>query len=224
MRGKRGTNSVTDYDVKYPPRGAWEVHRTGSRGGYDYCYGGYYTEKLRRCPVCGRRPVFTESAYDATPPDEKARVFYGYCPTCHLRTRTAGTLKEAVMQWQYQEYSDDSWLVCHRPTFDRYGCSLLCNRVVRSAIDDALLYAQKRQDEPEGTEHWVFYGKELRRLETFFRKSVFMWELDPDGVISDIRRALYPDLTPKDRIKIPLKLTELYKGKKVVEECTQRNS
>lgn len=220
-----GTAKVREYfDEKYPPRGSWVVRHAGHEGDVDYYYGGYYSEKLRKCPVCGRYPVFTECSSKATPPGEKARVFLGYCPTCCLRTKTPGTLKETVMQWMHREYSEDSWMVCHRPMLDTYGCRLLSKHVVEAAIDDAIFYAQKRQDEAEGTETWEFYGRELKKLETFFRESVFMFELDPDGVISDIRRILYPNLEPKDRIKIPLHLNQLYKGKKVVKKCMDQKS
>ena len=128
------------------------------------------------------------------------------------------------MQWQERKFSDDTFLVCHRPRLDTYGCRLLCNKVVDSAIEDALFYAFQRQDAEYGSEIWTSYGQSLKKLEEFFRTSVFMFELDPDGVISDIRRALYPTLEPKDRIKIPLHLAQLYKGKEILKKCTQKRN
>lgn len=224
MTKRKPLDLLTMFDDKYPPRGAWEVHRCGHGANYDYNHGGYYSEKLRRCPVCGRFPVFQESAYDSKPGDIPAKVFFGYCPTCELRTKKPGTLKEAVMQWQERKFSDDTFLVCHRPRLDTYGCRLLCNKVVDSAIEDALFYAFQRQDAEYGSEIWTSYGQSLKKLEEFFRTSVFMFELDPDGVISDIRRALYPTLEPKDRIKIPLHLAQLYKGKEILKKCTQKRN
>ena len=107
---------VTEESAKYPPRGSWEVHRKAHVDGYDYDHAGYYSEKLRPCPVCGRYPVFEEDARHMTAEDEKARFFVGVCPTCSLRTKGHGvTLKEAVYQWQRREFTPDSWLVCHRP-------------------------------------------------------------------------------------------------------------
>ena len=216
-----------DFNVKYPPRGSWIVHGTRAAGGdndMSYVHGGYYSEKLRRCPVCRRFPVFQESAYHATPPTEKAKVFYGFCPTCELRTRKPGTLKEAVVQWQNRKFSRDSLLVCHRPRLDTYGCRLLCNQVVGEAIDDALFYARNMLEADVCSELFQSYRHELKKLEQFFRESVFMFELDADGVISEIRRAIFPMLEPKDRVKIPLHLYELYKGKEIVRECTNRKN
>lgn len=227
MTKRKPFNLTTMFDDKYPPRGAWEVHRCGHSTDFDYNHGGYYSEKLKPCPACGRYPVFQEAAYDSGPRDIPVRVFIGFCPTCELRTKNPGTLKEAVMQWQDRRFSHDSFLVCHRPraeTLDTYGCRLLCNEVVDSAIESALFYAFQRQDVQEGSEIWTSYGKALTELEDFFRTSVFMFELDPDGVISDIRRALYPTLEPKDRIKIPLHLAQLYKGKEIVKRCTQKTN
>lgn len=218
---------ATMFDAKYPPRGAWEVHRGGHDADYDYVHSGYYSEKLRPCPACGKYPVFQEAAYYSDPEDIPAKVFIGFCPTCELRTRKPGTLKEAVMQWQGRRYSHDSFLVCHRPranNLDTYGCRLLCNRVVGAAIDEAMFYALQRQGVQEGSELWTSYGESLKKLENFFRTSVFMFELDPDGVISDIRKVLYPTLEPKDRIKIPLHLAQLYKGKEILKKCTQKSN
>lgn len=215
------------YSIKYPPRGSWIVHGTRNTDGekaMSYVHGGYYSEKLRRCPVCKRYPVFQESAYDATPQTEKAKVFFGFCPTCELRTRKPGTLKEAVMQWQYREFSPDSLLVCRRPRLDTYGCRLLCKEIVDEAIEDALFYERELLDTSPYSDLFYSYLDTLEDLEKFFRESVFMFELDADGVISEIRRALFPTLEPKDRIRIPLHLTELYKGKEIVRECTNRKN
>ena len=70
------------------------------------------------------------------------------------------------------------------------------------------------------------HRKTLNKLENFFRTSCFMWELDCDGLISDIRKYLYPDLPPAERIKIPLHLRDLYIGEDVRKEwnrkCTQK--
>lgn len=225
MKNKAHWKRVDDqFTEKYPPRGSWRIMHSGTENGRDYYFTGYYSEKLRRCPVCGRFPVFTESVYDASPEDTKAKVFLGYCPTCCLRTKDPGTLKEAVYQWQDRKYSKDSLLVCHRPRLDSYGCRMLSQKVIKTVIDDSLFFAQKRQECQIGSESWESYGTELKKLEKFFRESVFMFEMDADGVISDIRRILYPTLEPKDRIRIPLHLHELYNGKEVEKECHPKNS
>lgn len=213
-----------EFSAKYPPRGVWGFQHRGTENGVDYNYAGYCTDRVKTCPVCGRLPVFTESYYHATPKDERAKVFYGYCPTCSLRTKEPGTLKEAVYQWQRREFSDDTWLVCHRPKLSGPAVRALSQKVIESAIEDAIFYARKRQDLQEGSDAWKSYGRQLQELETFFRTSVFMYEMSASGIISDIRRILYPDAEPKDRIKIPLHLDQLYKGKEILKECTAQNN
>ena len=221
---KRVLNHRQVFKVKYPPRGAWEWKLRMHFDSIDYLHEGYWSEKLKPCPVCGRIPVFEEYVYESTPADQPAKIFVGFCQTCELRTRKPGRLKEAVLQWQSRRFSPDSLLVCHRPRPDTYGSRMLCNKVVASAIDDALFYARMRNETEEGSEAWTSYGGELKKLEDFFRTSLFMFELDPDGVISDIRKVMYPTLNPEDRIKIPLHLAQIYKGKRLLKECTQKSS
>lgn len=217
---KQGSRlNAADFNEKYPERRGWERHQRGVLDGRDYVHAGYYSELLKPCPVCGRYPVFEEYG--------EPKVYAGYCPTCELRTRKPGTLKEAVIQWQKRMFSHDSLLVCHRlkpESMDTYGCRMLCDKVVSSAIDDALFYAFQQQDVKERSELWESNRKMLKDLENFFRTSGLMVELDPDGVISDIRRALYPTMKPEDRIKIPLHLADLYKGKEILKKCTQKSN
>ena len=207
---------IDEPTVKYPPRGGWVVHRKAHVDGYDYDHAGYYSEQLRKCPVCGRHPVFEEDARYATGETEKARFFIGVCPTCSLRTSGDGlTLKEAVYQWQRREYTEDTWLICHRPKFFESGVRVLCDKIIGTVIDDALMYARRRQDVPKSSDEWKALGRLLDELEQFFRTSCFMYALDPDGIISDIRRALYPNMDPEKRIRIPLQLSRLYEGKAI---------
>lgn len=212
--------------AKYPPRGSWGWHRTSYNryGSVGDVHDGYVSDKLKKCPVCGRLPVFQEDIYQATPADQPAKIFYGFCPTCELRTRKPGTLKEAVIQWQARKFSPDSLLICRRPRLCAEGCRRLSNKLIAMAIDDAVFYAQERQETVEGSNAWKNLGTQLQKLEEFFRTSVFMFGRDADSVISDIRMLLYPELEPKDRIRIPLHLDELYKGKEIVIECMNRKN
>ena len=114
--------------------------------------------------------------------------------------------------------------MAHRPKCsDLYGVRLLCKQVIGKAIDDALLYVQTRNSMQEGSEAFKSYESMLDALETFFRESPMMWELSANGLISDIRKAIYPDIPPEYRVKIPLHLSELYLGKAVREECRKKN-
>lgn len=228
-------------DVKYPPRRGWDVVESSPSEGW--MHGGYTTDVLKRCPVCGRRAVFEEDSYAKTPKSERARVFIGFCPTCELRTRTPGTLREAVTQWQTGQYSPDSWLHCHRPKLDSFGVAELCNVVCGTAYEDLRMYVElmmgediriprviipshrRPQTEPTEEETYSHSELEVKRIDEFFRTSPLAFALDRDAVMSKLRKELFPGLTPEERMKIPLDPTEMWRGKEVVRKCiAERNS
>jgi len=66
---------------------------------------------------------------------------------------------------------------------------------------------------------------EVRRIDEFFRTSPLAFALDRDAVMSKLRKELFPDLMPEERMKIPLDPTEMWIGKDVVRKCiAERNS
>lgn len=199
--------------VKYPPRGAWKVVGAYILDGYYYKHCGYSSTKLKPCPVCGRYPVFEEDQYRCTESDKPAKYFYGFCPTCDLRTEKSGTLKEAVYQWQRYSFSENTLMVCQRPTFSKDGINALYNKVVEACVNDAILKLEWQFKLTPYTEEWRRLSKELNEIEDFLRGSCFTVDLDPDGIISDIRKILYPDMSHDERTKIPLHLSKLYEGK-----------
>lgn len=216
----RNVNSTINYASKYPPRGAWRVMQTTPSN--DIMHGGYTSEKLRKCPVCHRFPVFEEDAERRSSHGEKAKWFIGYCPSCELRTRDSGTLKEVVMQWQDRKYSPDSWLHCHRPKLDRWGCALLCEAVAREAYDDAMFYIDLMQHTATDAEKFTSAKVMLNDIENFFRTSPLTFALDLDAVISKMRKELYPDMTPEQRMQIPLSMSKLYNGKEIVKKWLEK--
>ena len=223
---RNGTAGTKDYSSeKYPPRRGWTVVGTNPKNGY--VHGGYTTDQLRRCPVCGRQAVFEEDCRSAAPTEERTRVFIGICPTCELRTKDSGTLREAVTQWQMRKFSSDSLLHCHRPKpakFDTWACALMCESAAKHAYEDLQLFVELMMNTPEDLEDFTMLRSEVARIEDFFRRSPLAFALDPDAVASKLRRDLWPELTPKERLKIPLKLTEMYKGKEIAEKCiAERN-
>ena len=210
-------------DIKYPPRKGWDVVQASPSLGF--LHRGYYTKQLRPCPCCHRRPVFEEATRFAADPGQPAKIFVGICPVCELRTKSDGSLRTVVMQWQRGEYSKASWGYNHRLwSPDINGVRRLCKYVVGAAIDDAMIGVRRRNDVSEDSSEFDRLGDNLEALERFFNHSVFMWELNPDGVFSEIRRALYPELEPHEREQIPLHLSQLYKGKAVViRKCQKKN-
>lgn len=223
---RNGLTGQRDFSPgKYPPRRGWAVVGTNPTNGY--MHGGYTTDQLKTCPVCKRQAVFEEDVRDAAPKGERARVFIGICPTCELRTRESGTLREAVTQWQMRQFSPDSLLHCHRPNpdkFDTWGCALMCESAAKHAYEDLQLFVELMMNTPEDHEDFSKYKAEVERIEDFFRRSPLAFALDPEAVASKLRRDLWPELTPKERLKIPLKLTQMYKGKEIAEKCiAERN-
>lgn len=204
---------------RYPQRRGWIYKNSNPILFLNHT--GYYSTQLRPCPCCGRYPVFEENAYVDIESDI-AKSFLGYCQMCEIHTYKPGTLREAVIMWQGRKFSKTSINMNKRPKYDSlYGVRSLCNKVVDAAVVDAILYARERQT--ANGELFDSYGEQLDKLEKFFRTSVFMWEMDPDGIISDIRRILYPNMTPEDRTRIPNHLSELYKGKEI-EKCIQEEN
>lgn len=230
MRINSEYDLVSEFTVKYPPRGAWLVHRSSTgpkdtdKGGVQYYHSGYWTDKVRPCPCCGRRPVFQEYYYASTGRDKPAKIFIGICPTCELRTREPGTLKDSVYAWQRRDYSPDSWLHCHRPRLDTYMSKRLCDMVVRDAIDDALQLVDVMAKETPYTEAYQSHAADLDALEGFFRRSPLLVEMDADGILSDIRRVAYPELTPAERVKIPLRMSKLCEYKEYANKCLRQRS
>ena len=214
------------YALKYPPRRGFAIQaKRGERGGEPaYNHAGYVSVLLKPCPVCNRLPVFEEASRYARPANEPAKIFIGVCPTCDLRTAHEGSLRQAVMEWQAGKFSSDMWLVCHRPKFYIEGCKMLAKKMVDDAVDETLIRVRQRQSENPDSPLFDTHGAELDLLEKFFRESPFTYDMDADGIVSDIRRAIYPELSPEWRVKIPLRLSRLWEGKKVVIECMRQTN
>lgn len=212
-------------EKKYPPRRGWKI--TTTHPGSKLYHSGYTSDLLKQCPCCRSYPAFEEASSSDQGPEERAKVFIGICPKCELRTRKEGTLKESVIQWQRRDFSRNSIAMNRRPKLrSEEGIRDLCSKMVSKAIDDTICLIKMQKKNYAGVADYVNVEKDLNKLENFFRTSCFMWELDCDGLISDIRKYLYPDLPPAERIKIPLHLRNLYIGEGVRKEwnrkCTQK--
>lgn len=198
----------TPMEVRYPRRKGWARDLWRSNESHHV---GYKTDRARPC-CCGWIPVF-EMYTEATERDCPAVDFVAICPRCERRAEGHGSLEYCLKQWNAENLSDDSMMV-NMPIMEMSytGAEKLSQKIFRAAKAEALELILKKHEEFGDRRDWKYqlkFAGDLVRLEIFFRESPLMMDLDGDGVISDIRKQVYPDLSPEERIRIPLKLTEM---------------
>lgn len=193
-----------------------------------FCHIGYTSETMKPCR-CGAIPVM-EQYVDDTFIDAKgekqrnfpAKDFIAICPVCEIKANGHGTLEECVIRWNAGDFSRDSVLMNTPLTdMDNEGCRQLSNRVVESAVEEALELVKEKNrllvilrdpqtsDLRRETNYTLLktVREKMREIEMFLRNSPVMMEYDGDAVLSGIRRTLHPELESDERIeKIPLEL------------------
>ena len=192
---------------------------------------GYTSPEARVCK-CGCYPVFEQYVLDRKEDGSRnipAQSFVAICPRCELRAKGEGTLEEVLETWNRGEYSEDNLLVSEKlSTLSLETAKMLGAVVVMRMIEDAIdMILQKHKIQQElrtlyGAGNEERHGEKVhkvqeltRRLESsenFLRYSPLMFDRDPDAVISDIRKAIYPGDTAEDiekRMKIPLRLAAM---------------
>ena len=192
---------------------------------------GYTSPEARVCK-CGCYPVFEQYVLDRKEDGSRnipAQIFVAICPRCELRAKGEGTLEEVLETWNRGEYSEDNLLVSEKlSTLSLETAKMLGAVVVMRMIEDAIdMILQKHKIQQElrslyGAGNEERHGEKVhkvqeltRRLESsenFLRYSPLMFDRDPDAVISDIRKAIYPGDTAEDiekRMKIPLRLAAM---------------
>lgn len=211
-RPKTKQHKITPVERIYPPRKncTRALYRARiSEDGWEMYHIGYKIAKARRC-VCGVEPVFERYTEDTSVP---AEVFIGICPYCERRTAGEGDLRTVLHQWNAGEISDDSEMLQYSPRELNYeGVALLHRVMVKHAKKDAVYYIRAKHEkfgEKRDGNYPVFYGAELKKIEDFFRWSPLMLDISADGIMSEIRREMYPGKTHDELMQIPLKLTEM---------------
>ena len=199
---------------KYPPReGFVVVTNAGGNGGYLYPF-------ARPCK-CGGSPKFQQIATEKL---DVAETFVGMCTKCGRRTVTEGPLEKVLNCWNRRRFTYDSELVSGElkdPSPE--GLMSLCNCVINAAIGEAIELLQRYHelkqmmaDDSINESRKELFAPELSQIkgnlqsyQHFFETSPLMYERDPESVLSDIRRAIHPDLKPDERLKIPLNLVSM---------------
>lgn len=212
----------------YPER---EGYGRSLERGRDVMHIGYTSPKARPCK-CGCMPTFEQYVLDRKEDGSRnipAESFVAICPRCELRAKGEGTLEEVLETWNRGEYSEDNLLVSEKMTsLSTETAKMLGAVVVMRMIEDAIdmiMLKHKLQQELRtlyGAGNEERHGENVHRIrelngrlgnaENFLRYSPLMFDRDPDAVISDIRKAIYPGDTAEDieqRMKIPLRLAAM---------------
>ena len=197
----------------------------GSRGELVSCHVGYTTDRMSRCE-CGDWPVLEQTVDDVsgTGRNIPARKFVAICPRCEARTEYDGDIERCIEEWNAGRFTADSMMLKHSmKNRDLEGFARLAGKVISLAYDDAVALVRekhrlrKKMDNPligsaERTSCRMQIENingELARLQKFFEESPLMMGRDPDSVISDIRKEVYPTLRPEMRMRKSLILTRI---------------
>ena len=212
----------------YPEREGYG--RSLERGRY-VMHIGYTSPKARSCK-CGCTPTFEQYVLDRNEDGSRkipAESFVAICPRCELRAKGEGTLEEVLETWNRGEFSEDNLLVSEKlSTLSLETAKMLGAVVVMRMIEDSIdMILQKHKIQQElrslyGAGNEERHGEKFHKIqelngrlgnaENFLRYSPLMFDRDPDAVISDIRKAIYPGDTAEDiekRMKIPLRLVAM---------------
>ena len=214
----------------YPEREGYG--RSLERGKY-VMHIGYTSPEARVCK-CGSYPVFEQFVLDRKEDGSRnipAQSFVAICPRCELRAKGEGTLEDVLETWNLGEFSEDNLLVSEKMTsLSPETAKMLGGIVVMRMIEeiiDMILEKHKIQKELrsgllEGAGNEYKRGEKAHKIrelngrlgsaENFLRYSPLMFDKDPEAVISDIRKAIYPGDTAEDierRMKIPLRLAAM---------------
>lgn len=219
---KRGQAAV---DQIYPPLDGYGT-KTNRRDGETHI--GYTHSSMRKC-VCGAFPVLEQYAMDLAEGSEHrrnvpARVFVAICPKCERIIRQEGSLEECIAMWNGQELTEASEMdFGHGPrNYSDDACRKISDKVVLGMKQEAIsmiLLAHDLQRRARNALASQFQREtfriELNRIHARLRLmndefyGPVLLDKDPEAVLSDIRKAVNPDLTPDERVQIPLRLDRM---------------
>lgn len=221
------SEAMVTLETVYPERTGFarNLYRGNCKTAYGLFHIGYASERMHRCE-CGSQPVLEQTVDDVTKEGRNvpAKKFVAICPTCESRTEYDGDPERCVEEWNAGRLTADSRALKHSiKRIEREGYMCLCEKVMQSAYADAVsLIRQKhmlkaRADNPnvngyvreQCRKEIDAINTELSAIQRFFHESPMMADLDPEGVISDIRKEIYPELKPEVRTQKPLELTKL---------------
>lgn len=215
-----------DLEKTYPPRDGYTV--TLKRNGTEAWHVGYMKHGVKKC-MCGADPVFEQYAGDDDASGHRripATEFVAICPKCELRMEGQGSLEFCEEQWNAGHFSEASLLVHERldvDALDEQAWIAMAGKIINDMSDEAVDLIirkhelQKQLDDPLCNDNrreilyttYKKYRADLIKMTNFFRYSPLMMNRDGDAVMSDIRKRVYPELKPEERIRIPLRLESM---------------
>ena len=220
-----GDEAFTRKDIQqiiektYPEREGFTRHLTRGTGkdGFAYCHIGYMTDRLKRCE-CGAEPVLEQTVDDVTEDGRNipAQRFVAICPKCETRIEYDGDIEQCIEEWNAGKYTADSKLLKHSiKNRDLEAFARLGGKVVQMSYESAVALIKekhrlrKRLDNPMigGMEREACRNQiesingELNVIQRFFEESPLMLNRDPESIISDIRKEVYPMLRPEMRMR-----------------------
>ena len=186
---------------------------------------GYVSPRMMPCR-CGATPVLEQYVGDVNENETRnvpAQVFVAICPKCELKAIGQGSIETCIRRWNAGKYSSDMLMV-RRKLMDpsTRGCEILSNRVLADAAEEAISYVKRKHElvrklngRLDDDAREIHYNElqrirtVLRKLMEFFQDNPLVFTHDEEAILSGIRRSVYPDLTPEERIKIPLDLLRM---------------
>lgn len=229
-REQRRANSkaMQELEKYYPEREGYgrALHRRNNPLATDEIpiyHVGYTSEKMIPC-VCGAQPVLEQWVGDQedTHKHAPAQVFVAICPICEMRGAGHGSLKACVQNWNKRRFTRSSLMMRRKPKdMDEDACRRLCRAVIGDAVQEALWYIRRNHEVQAKIDVANDYQRELyekeqkevrsklNEIQRFIERSPLLFDLDSEAVLSGIRRTLYPDKTPEERVKIPLTLAKM---------------
>ena len=180
-------------------------------------HSGYVTEKAKKCPYCGGMPIFEQFVLDyEVREDPTARR--GRKPVRRMPAETF------VEQWNNRKFSPDSEMLL-KPLKDpdREGMMELIHRVMEDEVNDAVQAVRHRHYLLKRLKNKSLSFKrreelyidlrmenaELRSIEKWIREKPIFAMYDAEAMLSEIRKRVYPKLTPEERTEKPLQLDRL---------------
>lgn len=197
----------------------------GTRGRSVCCHVGYRSERMARCE-CGAEPVLEQTVDDATKDGRNvpAQRYVAICPRCETRTEYDGEIEKCIEEWNAGRFTEDSMMLKHAirsPNLEGYA--RLAGKVIGIAYDDAVVLLKEKQRLRKKMQNPLIgsatmescrtqidsINGELRALQFFFENSPLMMNRDPESIISDIRKEVYPMVRPEVRMQKPLVLSKM---------------
>ena len=200
-------------------------------------HSGYVTKKAKKCPYCGGMPIFEQFVLDyevvQDPTARRGRkpvrrmpaeTFVALCPDCYLRNEGEGPLEFVLKQWNDRKFSPDSEML-QKPLEDpdQEGMMELMRRSMEDEVNDAVQAVKhrhyllkrlknknlsfKRREELYIDLRMV--NADLRNIEKWIREKPIFAMYDAEAILSEIRKRVYPKLTPEERTEKPLQLDRL---------------